>query len=139
MDGVDASGGECHLVLRIAGLVAALRCGRGIPVRPHRTAVLLVRHRAVRPGGTSSGTGLVPTAGRKPRPGPRRSVPEVAQAATGASAGSTSVHEEPSSADRVTASSTSWTCNASAKDGAGSTPVAIASMKSRIWWVNECS
>lgn len=61
------------------------------------------------------------------------------QTATAASAGCTSVHEEPISAERVTASSTSWTCNASAKEGAGSTPVATASMKSRIWWVKECS
>lgn len=61
------------------------------------------------------------------------------QTATAVSAGSTSVQVDPTSAERVTASSTSWTCNASAKDGAGSVPVAIASMKSRIWWVKECS
>lgn len=61
------------------------------------------------------------------------------QTAAAVSAGSTSVQDEPSSADRVTASSTSWTCNASANEGAGSTSVATASMKSRIWCVNECS
>lgn len=106
------------------------------------------------PGCTLSGADLVPAAGRKPRPVPRRSAPESrsgdggantavadgqGQTVTTVSAGSTSVHEEPVSAERVTASSTSWTCNASAKDGAGSVPVAIASMRSRIWCVKECS
>lgn len=61
------------------------------------------------------------------------------QAATVTSVGSTSVHDEPSSAERTTASSTSWTWRASANDGVGSVPVAIASRKSRISWVNECS
>lgn len=61
------------------------------------------------------------------------------QTAAAVSVGSTSAQEEPSSAERATASSTSWTCNASAKEGVGSTPVATASMKSRISCVNECS
>ncbi|SCL17134.1 hypothetical protein GA0070616_1209 [Micromonospora nigra] len=73
-----------------------------------------------------------PDRGAQPRTVPRRSASGVAQAATVASAGSTSVHEEPRSAERVTASSTSWTCNASANEGVGSAPVATASMKSRI-------
>lgn len=61
------------------------------------------------------------------------------QTAAAVSVGSTSAQDEPSSAERATASSTSWTCNASAKEGVGSTPVATASMKSRISCVNECS
>lgn len=61
------------------------------------------------------------------------------QTAAAVSVGSTSAQEEPSSAERATASSTNWTCNASANDGVGSTPVATASMKSRISCVNECS
>lgn len=61
------------------------------------------------------------------------------QAETGSATGSTSVQDEPSSAERATASSTSWTWRASAKDGVGSVPLATASRKSRISWVNECS
>jgi hypothetical protein len=148
------NGGRSEQVLRCPPMVAVLRCGRGIPVRSHRTTVLLVRHRAVRPGRTLSDADLVPAAGRNPRPvlagrlreagramavrtPPSRMVDGQTVAAV--SAGSTSVQEEPSSAERATASSTSWTCNASANEGVGSTPVATASMKSRISCVNECS
>lgn len=76
----------------------------------------------------------VPGGGDQGPPPPRR-----VQAGTASSVGSTPVHEEPSSAERITASSTNWTCKPSANEGAGSTPVAIASTKSRIWWVKECS
>lgn len=148
-------GGRCHQVLRRSPVVAVLRCGRGIPVRSHRTTVLLVRHRAVgarlhalrsrplsRPRGAIRGWSL---AGRRRKAGratavrspPSRMVD--CQTAAAVSVGATSAHEEPSSAERATASSTSWTCNASAKEGVGSTPVATASMKSRISCVNECS
>lgn len=112
-------------------------------------------------GGTLPGAGLVPAAGRNrggPSPagagkpfgrrgraawtavsgGARGAAGRIGQAASSASAGSTSV-QAARSAERVTASSTSWTCNASANDGVGSTPVATASTKSRIWWVKECS
>ncbi|PRY23917.1 hypothetical protein CLV70_11449 [Pseudosporangium ferrugineum] len=42
-------------------------------------------------------------------------------------------------ADFSTASRTSWTWRASAKDGAGSSPAATAAIRSRTSWVNECS
>ncbi len=148
-------GGRCHQVLRRSPVVAVLRCGRGIPVRSHRTTVLLVRHRAVGPGCTLSETDLCPGHGAQSVAGPspvgfRKAGRAMAvrtppsrmvngQTAAAVSVGSTSAQEEPSSAERATASSTSWTCNASAKEGVGSTPVATASMKSRISCVNECS
>lgn len=101
--------------------------GRPSPVGPE---VLIRRERRRRDRGRIGNV----------RPG--RRVPGRAggrQTGTAVSAGSTSVHDELFSAERATASSTSWTCSASAKEGAGSAPVAIASMKSRIWCVNECS
>jgi hypothetical protein len=52
--------------------------------------------------------------------------------------GSTFVHA-PDSAERDTASRTSCTCRASAKDGVGSAPMAIDSIRSRTSWVNVCS
>ncbi len=51
-------------------VVAVLRCGRGIPVRSHRTTVLLVRHRAVRPGCTLSDADLCPGHGAQSVAGP---------------------------------------------------------------------
>lgn len=111
---------------------------------PGRTARLhALRNRPLaRPRGAIRGWSL---AGRRRKAGratavrtpPSRMV--NGQTAAAVSVGSTSAQEEPSSAERATASSTSWTCNASAKEGVGSTPVATASMKSRISCVNECS
>lgn len=160
--GRSGTAGPVVRTRRTAGPV--VRRDRGIPVRPRRTTVVLscptgpdtVRRGTPFPDRTSS-----PAAGRnRGRPSPvgpeRRSggTPRVGppmggarsatgapagQAATVTRAGSTSVQDEPRSAERVTASSTSWTCNASANEGSGSVPVATASTKSRIWWVKECS
>ena len=92
-----------------------------------------------------------PGRGAQPRPGPRRSARRALRAAprhasawigSGGHRGERRLHLGPGgarSAERATASSTSWTCSASANDGRGSAPVATASMKSRIWWVKECS
>ncbi|RAO45565.1 hypothetical protein PSN01_05337 [Micromonospora saelicesensis] len=63
-------GGRCHQVLRRSPVVAVLRCGRGIPVRSHRTTVLLVRHRAVGPGCTLSDADLCPGHGAQSVAGP---------------------------------------------------------------------
>ena len=40
---------------------------------------------------------------------------------------------------RSTASSTRWTCSPSAKDGVGSSPLAMAVTRSTTWWVKPCS
>lgn len=63
-------GGRCHQVLRKSPVVAVLRCGRGIPVRSHRTTVLLVRHRAVGPGCTLTDADLCPGHGAQSVAGP---------------------------------------------------------------------
>ena len=70
---------------------------------------------------------------------PRRPSPALAgrsQAAISAVSTSAQLRD---AADRSTASSTNCTCSASVNDGAGSWPVATASIRSRISWVNECS
>lgn len=149
------SGGRSHQVLRIftGGGGPPVRPGNPGPVAPDdrparappgRTARLhALRCRPLsRPRGAIRGWSL---AGRRRKADramaagspPSRMVNGQTRAAV--SVGSTSAQEEPSSAERATASSTSWTCNASAKEGVGSTPVATASMKSRISCVNECS
>jgi hypothetical protein len=57
---------------------------------------------------------------------------------TAASASSTDT-QASAAAERSTASRTSWTCSASAKDGAGSSPAAMAARRSRASWVKLCS
>jgi hypothetical protein len=135
--------------------------GGGPPVRPGNPGPVApddrpsVRHRALegpaahspeptssRPRGANRGRSLAGRLRKAGRATAARTPPSRmvrGQTVTTVSAGSTSVHEDPVSAERVTASRTSWTCNASAKEGAGSVPVAIASMRSRIWCVKECS
>lgn len=68
--GAGAAAGGVIQVLRRSPVVAVLRCGRGIPVRSHRTTVLLVRHRAVGPGCTLSEADLCPGHGAQSVAGP---------------------------------------------------------------------